>query len=195
MNRNPKRMLILGIVLGLCATASATDWAELRGPLGTGHSPETGVFQGKQNIALKVNWAVEAGSAYAGLAIRDGRLITGYSDGTNDHLAAYDANTGKQLWSTAIDATYVGHDGSHDGIIATPAISETHTYILSPRGLLVALDVKTGKETWKVNLAEKYEIKKPHYGFGASPILMDGVLVMLGGGDNQAVLGLDPATG
>ena len=59
----------------------------------------------------------------------------------------------------------------------------------------VALEVATGKLIWSVDLVDKYQAIKPHYGFSTSPLMMDGVLIVPIGAKDGAIAGLDPASG
>jgi outer membrane protein assembly factor BamB/enterochelin esterase-like enzyme len=175
--------------------AEGVEWPRYRGPAGDGISLETGVFDGLEDLALEVVWKRSIGSAYSGIVIADGRAVTMFAAEQSDVMAAFDTANGEELWRYAFGATYSGHDGSHDGPISTPLISDGRVFGLGPRGHLFALDVKSGEEVWKVHLVEEQGIEKPHYGFGTSPILEGGVLVVELGGEETAVAGFDPTTG
>ena len=174
--------------------AHADDWASFRGPNADGISVERAVFPAQGDFRLDIAWQIEIGSGYSGIAVADGRLVTVSAEGDRHHLTAYDIENGNALWHFDLAEIYKGHDGSHDGPIATPLIADGRVFALDPRGRLVAVSAKSGELIWETNLAEDHEIAKPHYGFGGSPILEDGVLI-LGFGEGKTVAGLDPATG
>ncbi len=190
-------LLMLGLALGAAAAAAddSQGWAGYRGPDIAGISAESGVFDEQGQLGLTVAWKTTIGSGYSGVAVAGGKVVTMYSEGESDVMAAFDAASGKQLWSYTVGAIYKGHDGSHDGPITTPLIAGGRVYGLGPWGEFFALDAATGEQLWKTHLAEEHEVKKPHYGFGTSPLLADGVLVIGLGGEGQAVGGFDPATG
>ncbi|MEE8169439.1 MAG: PQQ-binding-like beta-propeller repeat protein, partial [Phycisphaerae bacterium] len=189
--------LSAGIMAVVIATsvATAADWPGFRGGFGDGASRETGVFAGRDSFGLDVAWKKPSGSGYAGIAVADGRVVTLFSDGTSDVAAAFDVDTGNEQWRFKIDATYEGHDGSHTGPIATPLIANGRVFGIAPRGRMFALDLKSGEMVWDTNLVDDHGVKKPHYGFGTSPMLVDGVLVVQIGAEEAAVAGFDPATG
>ena len=66
-----------------------------------------------------VAWKTAIGPGYSGVTIVNGKAITMFSDGSHDFAAAFDATSGKEIWRYKIAETYKGHDGSHDGPIAT----------------------------------------------------------------------------
>ena len=176
-------------------TLVASDWPGFRGPKVDGIAAAEGLFGQKEGFGLKVNWSVDIGSGYSGVAIADGRLVTIYKEGGQDVAAAFDVRSGQKLWHYAIAPYYVGHDGSHDGSIATPLIHNGRVFVLGARGQFVSLDLKDGKVLWQTHLAEDHKAPPPFYGFGSSPLVVDGVLVSLLGGENQAIAGFNPETG
>ena len=100
------------------------------------------------------------------------------------------ADTGKTIWKTPTGKIMKGANGSFDGPIATPAIDDTHAYHLSPFGDLAAYSLDDGSVAWSRNFTEDFEAKPNFYGFGASPILYSGVLIVAVGAPDGAVMGL-----
>ena len=170
-------------------------WPGFRGADGSGHWHGSTLLSSGKDVGLKQAWSIPIGSGYSGVAVADGVVVAGFSDGTNDVLGAYEVETGKEKWRHVLDATYIGTDGAHTGPITTPLIYQGHVYMLAPRGKFVAVDLEKGKEVWAVNIAEEYGAKKPHYGFSTSPIACENTIIMQIGGENQAVMGFDPMTG
>ncbi|MDH3785247.1 MAG: PQQ-binding-like beta-propeller repeat protein [Acidobacteriota bacterium] len=161
---------------GAIAAEGQLDWPSFRGP------NLDGALQGVGGITdetgLELNWKHDYGSGYASLVATQGLVIGGFSSGDLDLLSAVDATTGEEVWRAQIGPIYNGHDGSHDGPIATPFVAGGRVYMLGAWGELFALELKSGKELWRTHLVENHEIPKPHYGFSTSPILVDGVLVV-----------------
>jgi enterochelin esterase-like enzyme/outer membrane protein assembly factor BamB len=159
-----------------------------------GISDESAVFP-TTDATLSVAWKRPLGSGYSGVSVADGRAIAMFSDGTSDVTAAFDAQTGKELWRFEIGPTYQGHDGSFTGPIATPALDAERVYGLSAFGRLFALDVRSGQLVWSTDLAADHAAPKPFYGFGTSPVLWNGVLVVQLGAKDAMAAGFNPATG
>jgi enterochelin esterase-like enzyme/outer membrane protein assembly factor BamB len=187
--------LLLLPLLAVAMDAPATGWTSMRGPNADGSVRDVRLFEG-ETAGLKVAWKRALGSGYAVTVVADGRVVTLFAEGEDDLAAAFDAQSGDELWRYRIDATYKGHDGSHDGPIATPALAGGKVFGLSPRGKLFALDAATGAEAWATQLVEEHGGTKPWYGFSSSPVVAEGVLVVgLGGGEGKAIAGFDGATG
>ena len=99
-----------------------------------------------------------------------------FSDGSHDFAAAFEAASGKELWRYKIAETYKGHDGSHDGPIATNVVAGDRVFGFGARGHIFALDLNTGKQLWSANASELGG-QSPFYGFASSPVVVDGVVV------------------
>jgi outer membrane protein assembly factor BamB/enterochelin esterase-like enzyme len=171
------------------------DWPSFRGSNTDGVANSGTQFAKDAAGSLKVTWVVPAGSGYSGVSISNGIAVTGFSDGKNDLLAAFDEKTGKELWKIAIAPTYIGHDGSQDGPIATPAIADGKVFALAPRGEVISVDLRTGKKIWEIDLAKNEGAEPPLYGFGSSPLVSKGVLILQVGAKEKFLGGFDPGTG
>jgi outer membrane protein assembly factor BamB len=113
-----------------------------------------------------------------------------------DYVVALDPATGGERWSAPLGPTYRGHEGSHDGPIATPAVAAGRVFSLGPHGQLVALDAETGRERWRHDLVKEFDAVAPAYGFGTSPLVEgDAVLVQTGGERSRGLLAFDVASG
>lgn len=190
----------IGIALGLALTllqsgeSRAGDWPGYRGPHADGTSIER-VFTSLDALGLELEWRQRIGSGYSGVSIAAGRVVTMFSDGNSDVIAAFDESRGGEVWRHALGPTNRGHDGSHDGPLATPRIAAGRVFGVSAVGQLIALDLETGEPLWSVDLVQAYKAGRPVYGFATSPLVLDGVLIVEVGGPDAAVVGLDPATG
>lgn len=189
--------ILCGAILFLCITTfvfGSNDWPSLRGPSQNGRV-DGGTFAGSEGV-LDVAWRAKIGPGYSGVTIVDGKAVTLYSDGKEDLAIAFDANSGKELWRYKIADTYKGHDGSHDGPIATPVVADGRVFGFGAHGHLFALDHATGKQLWTINVAESIGAQPPFYGFGASPLVSGNVLVLeLGAKEGKAIAAFDVATG
>ncbi|MEL7059713.1 MAG: PQQ-binding-like beta-propeller repeat protein [Acidobacteriota bacterium] len=168
---------------------TGADWTSLRGPYGDSSAdadwPET--------PRLEVLWKVPLGSGYSGVVTSGGRLITAWAEGGRDVVGAFDAATGERGWTLDLGAMYPGHDGSHDGPLATPLVADERIYAISGSGRLIAANLD-GEEAWRLELGELGEA--PFYGYASSPLIVDGTLVVQAPlEDGSAAIGLDPATG
>jgi outer membrane protein assembly factor BamB/enterochelin esterase-like enzyme len=195
MKRSAALMMAAAILAAGSLLAGTGDWPIWSGPNHNLTTSGDGALE-LPNLGLELLWKRPLGSAYSAISVVDDRLVTAYSDGESDLLVALDIATGKELWRFRIGNTYVGHDGSDDGPVATPTIHGQLVYGLGPRGRLLALRLDDGTLVWSRNLVEELAAKEPLWGFNSSPTVIGGVLVMqTGGTDGHSISALDPATG
>ncbi len=200
-----RRLLAVLLLLTVARGAEAADWPVFRGPESNNAYSGDTLLGEVEDLGLKLVWKRPLGSGYSSVSIASGRAVVLFSDGTDDVAAAFDARTGEELWRHPIAPTYRGHDGSHDGPISTPLIVEGRVFVLAPLGHFLALDLETGVELWSTHLVQDHGTMPPLYGFGTSPLAMDGVVVVSSGsqagppgsppGEGPTVLGFDPAGG
>ncbi len=189
-------LLVLGLSFLIAQPVLADGaWPGFRGPNVDGASTESSVFPSDGQFELRVGWKKKIGSGYSGIAINGSDLATMFSDGADDVLALFDADTGEERWRFVLDKTYKGHDGSHTGPISTPYLTDRAAFGLAPRGRLVAVEVSSGKLLWSVDLVKDHAATAPFYGFSTSPLIRGGVLVVQIGAEDAAVAGFDPETG
>ncbi|MEM9598807.1 MAG: PQQ-binding-like beta-propeller repeat protein [Acidobacteriota bacterium] len=184
---------LLLVVAVLPSTALAAEqgaqWPGFRGPT---QSPE-GVFP-QGDFGLSVEWKRSLGSGYSSFAVAGDRVITQFTDGDADVLAAFRDGDGGELWRYRIDNKYAGHDGSDDGPLATPTVAGDRVITLGANGQLVAVSLADGSELWRVELDEESS-NVPFYGYTASPLVTDGLVILTTGGDGRAVTAFDLETG
>ncbi len=144
-------------------------------------------------------WKRPLGDGYSALLFEDGRLFAQYREGEEEVLACLAAETGETRWSFRYEApVYEEMDrGYGDGPNATPLLYEGRLFAASIDGQLHALDAATGALAWRLDLHERYgrQERREEYGFSASPIEVDGRLLLLVGGDPHGVVALDPEDG
>ena len=186
---------ILALALGAASVAHAGDWPGFRGPGGRGHWDGPTVLSKSEAVGLTVAWKVPIGSGYSGVAVCGSRVVTLFNAGDDQVAAAFDRDTGRELWRARLEEKFIGNDGAHDGPISTPLVHDGRVFCYTPRGRLVALDAETGKTNWAVDVVKDLGANAPPWGFASSPIAAGGVVAIQLGGDDQAVVGFDPATG
>ncbi len=78
---------------------------------------------------------------------------------------------------------------------ATPLLLDDGVVTLGYTGIVNLLDRVTGEVRWTVDLVRDHAGEVLQFGNAASPILHDGKVIVLAGGDRQGVLALDPTDG
>ncbi|MEO1088782.1 MAG: PQQ-binding-like beta-propeller repeat protein, partial [Acidobacteriota bacterium] len=111
----------------------------------TGISEGRGEFSHPDGFHLRQAWKIPIGSGSSAVVVSDGVVSTLFSDGENDVIAAFDADTGREKWRYPIEPVHRGHDGSFDGPASTPLIVDGTVIGLSARGRLLALQLATGE--------------------------------------------------
>ena len=179
-------------ILFLCVghLAFAADWPQWRGPERDCTSAEVPA----KMPAKKVLWRRPmAGKCSAGIAVGGGFVIVPDHGDGKDHVRCYGAEKGEPAWThsweNAIEMEYTSAPR------ATPLVHEGMVYALGAAGHLWCLALDTGKVVWQMNLAEQFKAEVPQYGYCASPIIVDGKLIVNPGGKDASVVALDPKTG
>ena len=77
----------------------------------------------------------------------------------------------------------------------TPTVHGNRVYTLGAEGRLFCLDTSDGKPVWESDLKEKYAKKTPMWGFAGHPLVVDGLVICLAGGDGSVAVAFDAGTG
>ncbi len=185
------RLLTAGCLL--TCSARAADWPQFLGPDRNGTSSETGLIDSLDDPSLEVLWRVPGGVGMSAVAIADGYAITMWNSTEQQLLVALDAKTGQTRWSTPVAPLYKNSMG--DGPRATPTIAAGMVYAYTGEGVLVAADLKSGKIIWQSNVAQLNRAKPSEYGMSASPLVIDGRVIVHVGGEDAAVNAYDTKKG
>jgi outer membrane protein assembly factor BamB len=171
------------------------DWPSLRGADGLGSANPSSNLAAGGEIKLETRWKKKIGSGYSSVVISNGRVVTMYTDGTNDLLASLSASTGETIWTLPVGPKFKGENGSFDGPLSTPAIMDGKIYAISATGKILCVDAESGNEVWTKELVDDFGATQPLYGFVTSPVLVEDTLVIQTGIKDKSLMGLDPATG
>lgn len=186
--------LVLSLALaGVATCAQGSDWPQWRGPDRTDVSKETGLLKSWPEGGPKRLWLYEnAGNAYSGPAIVNGKLFTLATRDGNEILLVLDANTGKEIWTAKIGSILKNRWG--DGPRGTPTVDGNRVYALSGSGDLVCVNVADGKVLWQASL-EALGGKVPGWGYTESVLVDGNQVVCTPGGSKGAIAALDKQTG
>lgn len=186
----------------LCILASAAtaalgeDWPQFLGPTANGKSNETGLIENWPSSGPKKIWRLPIGTGYSAPSIRDDQLILHHRKGNHEIVEAFSAADGSPLWQYLYESQFVDPFGYNNGPRSSPLLTADRCYTFGAEGKLLSLDRKTGKKIWMRNTAADFQVPPAFFGVGSSPILANGLLiVMVGGQPNSGVVAIDPATG
>lgn len=184
-------------VSGFAQVNNSNNWTQFRGELRNGISTETI----SPNTVPKLLWKQEIGSGFSELIVSGNRIYTMVSEKMDsltgfEYIAAFDEESGKEIWKTPVDSIFIDVDGWGDGPRSTPTIDDKHIYSLSAKGKLSTNVIKNGKLNWQIDLAKTYGSTMPRWGFSSSPLLVGDLLIVeVGGTESSAFIAFDKHNG
>ena len=185
----------LFICLSLDAVAQASaSWPQWRGANRDGISKETGLLKQWPENGPPLLWkASGAGGGYSSFSVANGRIYTMGLRGDKEYVIAFDAATGKEVWASPAGRAFRNDRG--DGPRGTPTIDGDKLYALGGSGDLSALDVKTGKVIWTMNLLDKFGGSNITWGISESPLVIGEKLLVNAGGPEASIVALNKKDG
>jgi outer membrane protein assembly factor BamB len=180
----------------LTAPVTAEDWTQFRGPNGTGVSASTGLpteFGPQKNVV----WKTALPPGHSSPVLAGDRIFltahTGEKQGYKLLVICLDRQTGKMLWQREVPRTTAGRLQNVNGPASPSPVSDgQNVYAFFQEFGLVSFDA-AGKSRWKLPLGPF----NMFYGFGASPILADGLVILPVDQDNpnSFLIGVDKNSG
>ncbi len=140
-------------------------------------------------------WRRPIGAGWAGFAVADGLAVTQEQRDGRGYVVAYDLETGAPRWS------HVGGDGfrstlAGDGPRATPTLHGGRVYAYGVDGWLRALDLESGRLVFERDVLAENNGRAPEHGIASSPLVIDGLVVVVTGGPNgRSLVAHDAETG
>ena len=170
-------------------------WTDFRGPNRDGRYDELTVQTSWAANGLPQLWKQPIGGGYASFVIAEGRAFTIEQRRAEEMVAAYDVETGRELWKHGWSADFRESMGG-DGPRATPTWHDGRVYALGAAGELRCLDAKTGKLIWNRNILKDNAAENLQWGMSASPLIVDNKVIMLPGGTpGKSVVAYNRLTG
>jgi len=194
-----RTILFFSLLLLLVQTTSAQEWTQWRGPARDG-SVAAKNTPGAWPEGLRETWRVDVGEGYSSPVISGQRAFVHARRDPEEVVVAINLKDGKVLWQQKYSATFQKNQYAVNmakGPNATPLVVGNRLFTLGVTGVLVAWDTATGRQLWKRDFSNTVDTTKLFCGTAASPILVDGRVVVQVGSDVHGgkILSLDPATG
>ncbi len=194
------------------AEVRADDWPQWAGPRRDGVWRETGLLTRFPDGGPRILWRVPIGAGYSGPAVvgqrvyvmdrttppgtpppPEGRIAKDAIPG-KERVLCLDAASGKTLWAHEYDCPY--QISYPSGPRTTPSVVDGKVYTLGAMGDLLCLDAAEGTVIWSRNFRADFGLKRaPVWGWSSSPLVHDGRVYSLVGGEGSAVVCFDAATG
>ena len=187
-------ILIILVVVPTVIAQTNGEWPQWRGANRDGISKETGLLKQWPEAGPPLVWkASGAGSGYSSFSISKGRLYTMGSRGEREFVIALDVATGKEVWATPHGKTFDNDRGG--GPRGTPTIDADRIYALGGSGDLSALDARTGKVVWTLNVLSKFGGSNIRWGISESPLVIGDKVLVNAGGPGASIVALKKSDG
>lgn len=170
------------------------DWPQWRGPNRDGISKEAGLKKSWPAGGPPLAWRTTgAGEGYSSFAVADGRVYTMGARGNTEYVLAFDAASGKRLWTTPNGSRF-GNDRG-DGPRGTPTVEGGRVYAYGASGDLSVLDAATGKSIWTVNVLRQFGGSNITWGLSESPLVLSDRILVNAGGNGASIVALKKTDG
>ena len=185
------KLAILVVATAVSFVASDTDWSRFRGPNGTGVSNTSGLpaeFGPDKNVV----WKTTVPSGHSSPVLTDTRIFMTGAEGQKLFVLALDRATGKELWRQEVPRRNSERLENVNGPASPSPVTDGERVFAFFQSFGLIGFTADGKELWRMPLGPF----NMFYGFGASPILVDGTLILPVDQDTGSyLLGVDPRTG
>ena len=184
--------LTLAVVALLSFTAAEpAEWSRFRGPNGNGIGDTTGLpseFGPDKNVV----WKTTVPAGHSSPVLTATHIFMTGTDGQKLVVLAIDRGTGKETWRREVPRVHKERLENVNGSASpSPVTDGARVYAFFQAFGLVAFTTE-GKELWRLPLGPF----NMFYGFGASPIVVDGTVVLPVDQDSGSyVLGVDATSG
>ncbi|MBC8355576.1 MAG: PQQ-binding-like beta-propeller repeat protein [Planctomycetes bacterium] len=208
------RKVAVGIAIVLfcvSTTATAADWTRFRGPNGSGVSQDTASVPTTWSATENLNWkvALPGPGSSSPIIIGDRLFITCWSGYGVDrgnagnqkdlrrHLICLDRNTGKTIWSKAVEPVlpednYGGMFAEHGYASHTPVSDGERVYVFFGKSGALAFDMD-GNQLWQTKIGAESDPRG--WGSASSPVLHKDKVIVTASAESEAVVALDKKTG
>ncbi|HEX3728003.1 MAG TPA: PQQ-binding-like beta-propeller repeat protein [Pirellulales bacterium] len=192
------RRALLSLLITCCLASTAAwaqEWTRFRGPNGAGQSDATTIpaAWGDEGYLWKVELP---GIGHSSPVLWDTRIFLTSADPANGtrHVLCLSATDGKLLWKR--DFASQTHRVHQQNSLAssTPTVDAERVYCAwaTPDAFTLAALDHDGRDVWRIELGPFAS----QHGFGTSPILVDGLVVITNDQDADSFLvAVDAATG
>ena len=189
------RSAVAAFAIGFAALGApltrGEDWPRWRGPRGDGISTETGLLQSWPQ-SFRPMWTADVGQGYSSPVAQAGRVYLFSLIDRKDTLTCYDATKGNVIWSKTYDG---GWTGSYPGTRATPHIEGKRIYTYGGAGDLVARDLATGDQLWRVNVLRETRARPLGWAQASNPLIVGDIIYVQNGAGGSVAAGVNKNSG
>lgn len=183
--------------------ATASDWAEFRGPERSGIWQAEGLLENFEGLpqTLPRVWSSPVGAGYSGPTVAgDSVFVLDRGEPGSreqvERVVCIDRETGEQRWVHSYPAIY-DQVGYGLGPRSSVTVQDGRAFSLGTMGHLHCLDTENGEVAWAKNLTEEYQVDMPIWGLTNSPLVVDDLVILqaAAGPEGACVVAFDRETG
>lgn len=187
------------LFFGFTDGAIAQDWNQWRGPSRDG-IVSAAAAPSSWPAAFRLLWRVEIGEGYSSPVVSHGTVFVHGRKDPEEVVMAINLASGKLIWQQKYQADFKKNQYAVQmakGPNSTPLVIGNRLFTLGVTGILNAWDGATGRPLWTKDFSKTVDTSKLFCGTAASPIAVDGRLVIQIGSDLHGgqILALEPSTG
>ena len=185
------------------------DWPHYHGPFWDKSTGPTIVNGNQLNSSTRVIWKSPTPLGFSSFSIQDNLAFTLVAEEDEDGLLrevciALNITSGKRIWQQNLGMASYGHAGGNagtrensggDGPRSTPSVKNGRIFIYDSSMVLHCLSAKSGKKIWKVDVIDDHEGENIMWKNASSPLLVDDLVIVGGGGKNQSLIAYNQMTG
>ena len=198
MNNWKARLLTPLLVTSFCfAQAQAqSQWSQWGGPRRDFTTNSKGLAATWPATGPRQLWSRPLGAGHSAVLVGGNTLYTMYSTGEEETVIALAADTGKTIWEHKYASPHSGLDYEFGaGPHATPLLVGDLLFTVGSRGVVHALNTKSGKVVWSHDLWKEYNGTKMGRGYSCSPIAYKNTVIVFLGGEGQSLIAFNQKDG
>ncbi|MCA9450555.1 MAG: PQQ-binding-like beta-propeller repeat protein, partial [Candidatus Omnitrophica bacterium] len=204
------RVFLIAFLMTLIALphSYSVDWEQYNGNDSTRTTPEKIDLSTLKGNQAKVLWKVPVRNGFSSFSTAGDKIFTLVTRKDQDGIereccVALNANTGEEIWAQFLGfAKYDGGGDSGtetnrggDGARSTPSNDGERVYVYDSRMNLYCFDIEDGSVKWQKSIEKDFDGREIRWQSAASPLLMDYLCIVYGGGEGQTMIGLDKRNG
>jgi outer membrane protein assembly factor BamB len=156
---------------------ASLDWPGFRGRHRDGAVRGVHIVTDWSSAPPKELWRRPIGPGWSSFAVRGDVFYTQEQRGDEEIVAAYRVSTGAPVWKHRDQARFWESNGGA-GPRGTPTLHDGRVYALGATGILNVLDEASGRVIWSRNAGTDSDTTIPDWGFSASPLLIEDLVIV-----------------